>query len=244
MANTIQKTNFVLECSSMAEQKIIILYGAPGAGKDTQAERIAQKFNLFIVSSSKLIEEKIFDPQLQQDPTIQREKKLFESGVLCTPSWVKEIINEKVGKLHTDGQSLIFTGSPRTLYEAENEIPYWESIFGQKNILPLIIKVKPETSVFRNSHRRMCESCRHTIAYSSENEKLTKCPNCGGAIVNRGVLDNPETIKVRLKEYEARTLPITEYLEKRGYPIIEVDGEAVPDKVTEQIFEKLKPLMK
>jgi len=228
----------------MVKQKIIILYGPPGAGKDTQAERIAQKFNFIIVSSSKLIEEKIFNPALQGDSIIQRERKLFEEGRLCTPSWVTKIINEKVDQFHREGKNLIFTGSPRTLYEAENEIPYWESIFGQSNILAVVIKIKLGTSIFRNSHRRICEKCRNPIIYSKETENLTQCPVCGGKIVARGILDTPETIKVRLEEYKNRTEPIFEYLKKRGYQLMEIDGEPLPDEVSKQIFNKLRPLMK
>jgi adenylate kinase len=228
----------------MVKQRIVILYGPPGAGKDTQAERIAHKFNFVIVSSSKLIEERIFNPALQNDSIIQRERKLFEAGRLCTPSWITEIINEKVNQLHQEGKGLIFTGSPRTLYEAENEIPYWESIFGQNNILAIVINIRPETSIFRNSHRRICEKCHNPIIFSKETENLTQCPVCGGKIIDRGVLDAPETIKVRLQEYKNRTEPIFKYLKERGYQLIGIDGEPLPDEVTKQIFKKLEPLIK
>lgn len=228
----------------MDKKKIVILYGAPGAGKDTQAIQIATKFNLFSLSSSKLIEEKIFNPDLQIDSVVQRERQLFEDGKLCTPSWVTEIINEKVAQLYADGRGIIFSGSPRTMYEAENEIPKWEELYGKENINVLEIKIKPETSIFRNSHRRMCANCRFPVIYSAETEKMIVCPKCGGSLVNRGSLDGEKTIKVRLKEYEERTLPILNYLEKRGYEIIDVNGEPLPQEVTKEIFQKLDSLMK
>lgn len=223
----------------MEKPKILIFYGPPGAGKDTQAKRVAFKTGAYIVSSSKLIEEKIFNPDLQNDPIIQRERKNYESGALCTPEWVTEIINNKVKELHQEKKSLIFTGSPRTLYEAENEIPFWESIYGKENIFVIEIKLKEETSIFRNSHRRVCENCGYPVVYSFETEMWRFCPMCGGKIVDRGTLDKPETIKVRLVEYRDRTKPVIDYFINRGYSIIEIDGEPLPDIVTQNIFEQL-----
>jgi len=223
----------------MKKAKILIFYGPPGAGKDTQARRIAFKSGAVIVSSSKLIEERIFDPQLQNDPIIQRERKNYESGALCTPEWVTQIINDKVKELAAQKQDLIFTGSPRTIYEAENEIPYWETFYGQENIHPILINLKPETSVFRNTHRRVCEKCGYPVIYSWETEMWKFCPLCGGKIIDRGVLDDEATIKVRLEEYENRTKPILNYFQKRGYQVIEVDGEPLPDIVTQNLIEAL-----
>lgn len=224
----------------MAKQKVLIIYGPPGAGKDTQAKRIAVKSGAIIISSSKLGEEKIFDPNLQNDPIIQRERKQYERGELFTPSWITEIINNKVKELYQKGESLIFTGSPRTLYEAEKEIPYWESLFGKENIYVIVINLKEESSIFRNSHRRVCENCGYPVIYSFETEAWNFCPVCGGKLVDRGVLDKPETIKVRLREYEERTKPISNYLKNRSYQLIEIDGELLPDVVTQEIFNKLE----
>ncbi len=224
----------------MQQPKILILYGPPGAGKDTQAKRLSNKIGAQIVSSSKLIEEKIFNPQLQNDLIIQREKMMYEKGELCTPEWVTQIINEKVKELAEKKESLIFTGSPRTLYEAENEIPYWESIYGKENIIVALINLKAETTIFRNSHRRICKQCGYPVVYSFETEMWKFCPLCGGEIVNRGALDKVETIKTRIVEYKNRTKPVIDYFKKNNYQIIEIDGEPLPDVVTQNVLEELK----
>jgi len=163
----------------------------------------------------------------------------MNQGALCTPEWVTQIINDKVKELAAQKQDLIFTGSPRTIYEAENEIPYWETFYGQENIHPILINLKPETSVFRNTHRRVCEKCGYPVIYSWETEMWKFCPLCGGKIIDRGVLDDEATIKVRLEEYENRTKPILAYFQKRGYQVIEVDGEPLPDIVTQNLIEAL-----
>lgn len=222
------------------EPFVVIIYGPPGSGKGTQAERISQSFNLEHFDTGRLIEKIINDPKERDNPIVQREKKLFEAGILCTPEWVTEMVKQEIKNLHQQGKGIIFTGSPRTLYEAKAEIPFLEELYGQDKIFILKINVKPETSIFRNSHRRICQKCGHVVVYSPENEKLEKCLLCGGKLVRRGALDKPETIKVRLKEYEQRTMPIFDYLEKRGFKLIEINGEPSPDEVTEEIFRKLK----
>ena len=226
----------------MNKPQILIFYGPPGAGKDTQARRVSFITKAYIISSSKLIEEKIFNPELQSDPIIQREKNNYESGALCTPEWITEIINSKVKELYNEQTSLIFTGSPRTLYEVENEIPYWESLYGKENIFVIVINLSENSSVFRNSHRRICEQCGYPVIHSWETEMWKFCPLCGGKIVKRGVLDDAETIKIRFKEYLERTKPVIDYFKNRNYQIIEIDSEPLPDVVTQNLFEQLKKI--
>lgn len=222
----------------MKKPKIVILYGFPGAGKDTQAEILEENLDFTQISSSKLIEKKIFDSNLQNDPIIKHQRELYESGKLCDPEWVFKIINEEVVELHQENRNLVFSGSPRTLYEAENEIPFWESLYGKDRIFVFLIKIKEETSIFRNIHRRVCSVCRHPIVYSEENKNLKLCPLCGGELKKRG-LDTEELMKVRVKEYEERTEPIFDYLRVNNYKIIEVDGEVSPNEVAKQIIKNI-----
>jgi adenylate kinase len=222
----------------MTTPRIVILYGFPGAGKDTQAEIIEESLDFQQVSSSQLIEDQIFNPALQNDPIIQRERKLYEEGKLCTPEWVTDIINKKVAEMHAEKRSLVFSGSPRTLYEAENEIPYWESIYGKENIFVFLIKIDEATSIFRNTHRRVCSVCRHPIVYSEESKNLTLCPMCGG-ILKKRLLDTEELMKTRVKEYKERTEPIFKYLQDGGYKVVGVDGEDSPNGVARNIINHL-----
>jgi adenylate kinase len=222
----------------MKKPKIVILYGLPGAGKDTQAEILEENLDFNQISSSHLIEKKIFNLNLQDDPIIKQQRGIYESGKLCDPEWVTKIINEKVAELHEENRSLVFSGSPRTMYEVENEIPYWEGLYGQDNIFIFLIKIKEETSIFRNTHRRICSVCRHPIVYSEENKNLKFCPLCGGELKKRG-LDTEELMKVRIKEYQERTKPIFSYFQEKGYKVIEVDGEISPNEVAKQIIKNI-----
>ncbi len=224
---------------NMPKEGVFIIYGPPGSGKGTQARKLAEHFNLEHFDTGRAIEKKVHDPSLQNDPIIQKERRNFDSGLLCTPDWAARIVIEETKKLHQSGRGVVFSGSPRTFNESKVLIPFLENLYGRGNICVFRLIIKPETSIFRNSHRRICEKCGHTLVYSKENRKLKKCPKCGGKLVTR-VLDKPETIKIRLKEYEERTAPIYSFLKERGIKIMEIDGEPSVDEVHKNILENLK----
>lgn len=220
-------------------QKVVIFYGPPGSGKGTQAQILADRLGYEHFNTGKLIEETVHDPRQQDDVIIQREKKLFDDGHLCTAEWVTGLVKEAIKKIHKSGRGIIFSGSPRTLYEAKHLYPYLKQLYGQENVHVVKIDIPPEESIFRNSHRRICAECGHSIVYSSENEKLTNCPKCQGKLVKRGSLDTPKTIKVRLKEYENRTVPIYQFLKKQGAEILNIKGRGSVEDVDRVVTQAL-----
>lgn len=222
----------------MDDKKVFILIGPPGSGKGTQAEMLADKFGLFHLESSKIIEEKIKNAE-PDDAVLQREKKLWKSGILNTPELVLRWIGDKAKEVAGEGRGIVFSGSPRTVYEAEGEIPFLEELYEKENINIFNIGLSEEESIKRNSKRRICKSSRHPIPNFPEFEGITKCPKDGSEIITRA-LDNPETIKVRYQEYTNRTLPIIDFLKKRGYKIMEINGEQPIEGVFNEILQELK----
>ena len=215
----------------------VVIFGPPGSGKGTQAEKLAERFGLHHLNLGGLIEKILHDPAKQDDPIVRRERQNFESGMLCTPEWVVLQVAGEVRRLAGEGKGIVFSGNPRTLPEAEQEIPLFEELYPRENIFFIRILVGPETSIFRNSHRRICSRCGHALIYAPENKESATCPKCEGSLVTR-TLDNPEAIKVRLQQYEDRTKPIFEYVEERGYTIHVVSGESDPDTVFNEIQSK------
>jgi len=217
-------------------KKVFIIYGLPGSGKGTQADILAEKFNLEHFNTGKVIEKIVNNPEELKDIKTQEQKHNFETGLLCNPEWVTNLVSKEIEKLSGAGKGVVFSGSPRTLYEAERITPKLEELYGKENIFVVEIEIKPETSIFRNSHRKVCEQCGNPIIYSPENENIKKCPKCGGEITTR-ILDAPEIIKTRIKEYKERTMPIYEFLKDREITIHQIDGEPMPEIVTENILK-------
>jgi adenylate kinase len=226
---------------------VIILLGPPGSGKGTQASLLSQKFNLYYLETSKLLEE-AFKKEKKENFIVEEgkkyyfkdEKKLWEEGKLCDPPFVTHLILRKIKELFKEKRNLVLAGSPRTVYEGERVMPVLEKLFGKENIQIFFLKIKKEQSIFRNSNRRICELLRHPIFYLKENKNLKFCPLDGSKLLKRGKLDKAETIKVRLKEFEERTLPLLKFLKERNYKIEEIDGSPPPAKVFEKILGKIK----
>jgi len=223
--------------SNENKKQVIILIGPPGSGKGTQAELLAEKFGLFHLESSKVIEEKIKNADLN-DEILQKEKGLWESGKLNTPELVLEWIKEKAKEVASEGHGIVFSGSPRTIYEAKGEIPFLEELYDKENIKVFNFEISEQESIKRNSKRRICKGNRHPIPNFPEFDGITKCPKDGSEIITRA-LDNLETIKVRYQEYLNRTLPIVDFLKEGGYKITEVNGEQPIEKVFQDVLVKL-----
>ncbi|MBI2463313.1 MAG: nucleoside monophosphate kinase [Candidatus Spechtbacteria bacterium] len=217
------------------DQKIaVILLGPPGAGKGTQAERLAKKFSLHMVATSAILHEKI--KNAVDDPEAQEAKRVMERGELVDSKLVTKWIIEEIAHLAEKGASIIFDGSPRTLYEAEQEYYALKREYDD-NIYVFFISIPEEEIIFRNVHRRTCEQCKRSLIYSEETERLTACPYCGGKLIHR-VDDDPEVIKARIEQYNSRTMPVVNYFKDKKI-LIEIDGKQSVDMVFEDIVESI-----
>jgi len=229
------------------EKQVIILFGPPGAGKGTQAEILSDKTGYYHFESSKVIEacfknesaDKVFEIEGQKYK-VADERKRWEEGLLNSPPFVVFLMAEKIKELAKDGKSIIFSGSPRTVYEAEREIPLLKELYGVENIRFVLLEITAETTIFRNSHRRICELIRHSILFGPETESLTKCPLDGSNLVKRKGLDDPETIKKRLEVFKEQTFPVMEVVEKQGLHLNKVNGEQTVADVHKDVLIAVK----
>ncbi|TSC89097.1 MAG: adenylate kinase [Parcubacteria group bacterium Gr01-1014_3] len=238
-------------------KKAVIIYGAPGAGKGTQANLLSAAKGLIHFDTGKFLELIVHDEDKQKNPEIKKEAKLFDTGKLLSPTWVLKIVKEKTGEIAKAGFSVVYSGSPRTLYEAFGSmydpdsgektspksstgglIAFLENVYGKKNISVILLKVKSASSIQRNSNRKICSACGTVIMYNDTTHHHTTCPVCGGHLRKR-TLDDPEVIKARLIEYEKRTAPIISEIKKRGYKVNEIDGEPAPYEVHKKVIKLL-----
>ncbi|MBI2041769.1 MAG: nucleoside monophosphate kinase [Candidatus Nealsonbacteria bacterium] len=226
---------------------LIIILGAPGAGKGTQAELLDEKLKSYYLETSKIIEENVMNAKegdfIEVDSEkyyLLEEKKRWESGLLCSPPLVSFWVKQKIQELAKEGRSILMAGSPRTLPEGKDQIPFLKKLFGAKNIKAVLLEISPQETIQRNSHRRICELMRHPIL-STQKEflKLKNCPLDGSKLVRRKGLDDIETIKVRLKEYKERTLPLVKYFEEEGLAVKRINGEQSVEKVHADILKAI-----
>ncbi len=219
---------------------VIILYGPPGSGKGTQANLLASKLNLIHFDTGKFLESVVHDPARQNEKIIRRERKLFDTGILMTPSFVLHEVERDARRIRKADWGIIFSGSPRTLYEAKGLYPVLEKLYGKKNIFVFELQAPLDYSMKRNSARMECKHCGYNLLTAFYPTKKAKyCPICGGPFYRRS-LDKPGIIKVRLEEYRTRTLPVINFAKKRGYRVIALDARPAPYKVLKHILKYLK----
>lgn len=222
------------------KKQVVIIYGPPGSGKGTQANLLAEKLDLVHFDTGKFIESVVHDPERQKEKIIKRERSNFDSGKLCTPSWVLRVVSRKLKEIRKCGLGVVFSGSPRTVFEAEGLFPLLKKLYGKDNIFTFVLKVQPKISFSRNSKRFLCSVCGRPLLfeyYPSKNPK--NCPVCGGILYKRSI-DNVRTISRRLVEYKNRTEPIFKLVRKWGFKIKEIDGQLAPYKVFGKIYDYLK----
>ena len=215
--------------------------GPVGSGKDTQAGILAPKIGYKIFKSTQALENKFRNtkPEDSDYQEMLKEKNMWETGILLTPSWVAGVANDSIDDLVASGvKGIIFSGSQRTLPEAELEIAKLESFYGKDAIVVFKLHVSGDESVKRNSIRLFCE---HSHPIDPKTAKLNPvvCPDDGGKIIKRA-LDDPEVIKVRLGEYENRTVPAIEYIQNRGIEIIDIPGENTIEAVAEDVWKEVE----
>lgn len=225
-------------------RKVVMFYGPPGAGKGTQANLLASKYGFAHFDTGKYLEQVVHDPANQNDPKIAEARKVFDSGALVEPAFVLKITAEKTKKIAEANFNLVFSGSPRTMFEAfgneDNEglIDILTAAYGKDNVIAVFLDIDPKISIIRNSKRMVCSVCGTAILYSDAAHKHKTCPLCGGKLKKRTV-DDPKVFQTRIKEYEERTLPIIKSLKEKGYQLINVKAEPLPYEVHEKVAKKL-----
>ena len=192
----------------------IILLGAPGAGKGTQAVKIAEKYKIPHISTGDILRKNIKDGT---PIGLKADEVVIEI--------VKNRLNEADCK-----NGYLLDGFPRTVPQAVSldEFAKIDIVFN--------IDIDLNILVDRLSGRRVCASCGatyHVTSYSSE-----ICSQCNGNIIQRND-DMPETVRARLKTYTLQTQPLISYYADKNI-LVNIDGNTSIDKVFEDIVEVLK----
>jgi adenylate kinase len=154
--------------------------------------------------------------------------------VLNEAPFVADTVMARLKKLQEEGQGILLDGFPRAVEQMEYIMPFALKTFGKENIIVLYLDIEEKDTVFRNTHRRICELLRHPMLYVQETKNLTCCPLDGSKLITRS-LDSPEIIKTRIVTFKEETLPLLEYFKKRGILVHTVSGEGSVSAVFERI---------
>ena len=195
----------------------IIMLGAPGAGKGTQAKMIAEKYSIPHVSTGD-----IFRANIKEQTELGMEaKKYMDQGLLVPDELTVKILLDRVAKDDCKN-GYVLDGFPRTIPQAE-VLDKAVAELNDKLDYAINVDVKDENIVRRMSGRRACLKCGAT--YHIEHippKKEGICDKCGSELVLRDD-DKPETVEKRLKVYHEQTQPLIDYYNKKGI-LREVDG--------------------
>jgi adenylate kinase len=211
----------------------IIMLGAPGAGKGTQASRIAEKYNIPHISTGD-----IFRANIKNGTELGKEaKKYMDEGQLVPDELTVRLLLDRV-KNDDCKEGYVLDGFPRTIPQAEvldNEL----SKLGEKVDYAVNVDVPDENIINRMSGRRACLKCGATYHLEYLKPKAEGiCDNCGSELVLRDD-DKPETVKKRLNVYHEQTQPLIDYYTEKGV-LHTVDGTVDPDDVFKAITEIFK----
>lgn len=210
----------------------IVLLGAPGAGKGTQAAMLVEAMGLVQIASGDL-----FRKALQQETELGKTAKLYmEKGQLVPDEITIKMVLERLGEPDCK-KGAILDGFPRNIKQAMVlDKALGEQSGGIDKVV--YIKVTEGELIKRLGGRWICRNCQ-TPYHETENPPKVagKCDRCGGELYQRDD-DKPETVRKRLEVYFAETAPLIEYYTKAG-KLLEIKGEGSAAEVNKRLLAAL-----
>jgi len=216
----------------------LIILGAPGSGKGTQAARIRESFSLPHISTGDILRAEVADGT----ELGLAAKAVMESGQLVSDDIVLQMVGKRLSR-DDCREGWILDGFPRTRAQAEG----LREILAEKGSeldLGLLIQVKPDEVVQRLSTRRTCRDCGRIFSgqdlagETGEVPTLGTCPDCGGGYYQRDD-DREGTIRERLAVYENQTRPVVDFYSDED-KVVEIDGSQPVDAVSDAVLSILK----
>lgn len=207
----------------------LILLGAPGAGKGTQAEKIVEKYNIPAISTGNILRAAVKDGT----ELGIKAKSYMDAGQLVPDEVVIGIIKERLKEQDCEN-GFILDGFPRTIPQAQALLDANVDI---DKVLD--IEVEDEAITKRMSGRRVCAKCANSYHMEYKKPKVEGiCDACGGELIQRKD-DAPETVLARLEDYHKLTEPLKEFYQNLGKLVIVQGQEEVAD-TTALVFAALE----
>jgi adenylate kinase len=213
----------------------IILMGPPGAGKGTQAKKLAEKYGLVQISTGDLFRAAI----KEQNKFGVIANYFIKYGYLVPDDFTNEMVYDYLKEhLSEFKNGFILDGFPRTVVQAR-ELESWEREFGFKIDANVNLDIPEEELIGRLSGRRTCRECGNTFHIMYKPPKVEGvCDVCGGELYQRSD-ESEEAVKVRLATYEKQTRPLIDYYAMKG-SLKNVDGNQSMEDVFKAIEDVLE----
>ena len=221
-----------MEYKEEESQMKLIMLGAPGAGKGTQAKKIAQKYQIPHISTGD-----IFRANIKAGTELGMKAKAFmDQGQLVPDEVTIGMLLDRISQ-DDSKNGYVLDGFPRTIPQAESLTAALLER-GEKIDYAVNVDVPDENIVNRMSGRRACVGCGatyHVVFNAPKQEDI--CDTCGEKLILRDD-DKPETVQKRLTVYHDQTQPLIDYYNKEGV-LVEVDGTQDMEKVFQDIVKVL-----
>ena len=215
----------------------LVLLGAPGVGKGTQADLLNKKLHACHLSTGDVFRAAGKTDSCNLSPAMQTALDYMKRGDLVPDSTVWEMVRERKGCLHCGG-GFILDGFPRTIAQAES----LKRLMQEEGIaITAVVNYELPVSeiVARLSGRRTCTKCKSVFHVTERPPKVEgKCDRCDADLFQRED-DRPESIKVRLEAYDKSTAPLIEFYGKLGL-LVSVSAFGTPEEIFDRTMELLK----
>lgn len=216
-------------------QTVIIMLGAPGAGKGTQAIRLSEMHGLPQISTGDLFRENLKN----NTPLGQKAKSYMDQGKLVPDEVVLDMLFDRLANPDCK-KGYILDGFPRTIPQAEALDKHLKK---NTRVIALSIEVSDDVILERLTGRLTCEKCStpyHKTSFPSQKEGI--CDKCGGNLIQRKD-DTEAVIKERLSVYHAQSEPLKDYYQKQER-LIYIDGSLTKEQTINQIDKSLEISMR
>jgi adenylate kinase len=211
--------------------KSLIILGPPGAGKGTQAVRIAERVGIQHISTGDLLRDSVS----KGTELGKKAKGFMNQGLLVPDDIILGMISNKLNETFASGW--ILDGFPRTVVQAEA----LSRLLKEKEIEldnVILIDVDSEILIKRLTGRRVCADCGAIYNIAVMDKDTQKCVKCGGQLITRDD-DREETVRRRLEVYNKLTAPVLDFYSKIDGLLISIDGTRAIDEITLEIIKGL-----
>ncbi|MBE6447013.1 MAG: nucleoside monophosphate kinase [Alphaproteobacteria bacterium] len=210
----------------MSEVKVLVLFGAPGAGKGTVAQHLSENYDVHHFSTGNLLRNEV---KVGSDIGL-KVQEILGSGGLVGSDIVNEMVQKNISEVVDSERLIVLDGYPRTVDQAQ-VLDGMLSGALKDRVRVLELSVDDEVVVKRISQRRVCVKCGNTYG---PHDKIEVC-SCGGDLVRRKD-DDEAVVRSRLAQYEKETRPVAAYYGER---LLQVSGDGKPEEVAQRVSDAL-----